>query len=192
MSNISAGGLLLLDHSNYLGNKIGHEVSLTLGLNNKLNTIRVRMVGVNLEFKHITFLDFDPHLLIAISQITKPAYLGSHFRLIENNKALVQSKELWVGPTGETLVFSFIKEHVEYFDGRRRFYISSKNQSAKDGAGLDTTEPELYELILIISNFPDRTKNIKNLLETVFSIIQFRARHHIDLSHRAMRTGSDD
>jgi hypothetical protein len=192
VSNISAGGLLLLDHANYLGNKIGHEVSLTLGLNNKLNTIRTRMVGVNLEFKHIAFLDFDPQLLIAISQITKPAYLGSNFRLIENNKAIVQSKELWAGPTGETLVFSFVKEHVEYFDGRKRFYISSKNKSAKDGSGLDLTEAELFNLILQISNFPDRTKNIKNLLETIFSIIQFRARHHDDLNSRTMKIGTDD
>lgn len=167
VGNISTGGLLLVDDTEVLGNSVGAVIQLTLKWPDTQIETKGRIVGAQLQRRHIQFVDFNALAFVRISKLIKFGFLGSRFHRVKDNHAMLDAEELWVGPTGESLCFPRIntteiatlnyQNHALVIERKRKpFWRHNKT---------DIDHNHLGEILVLLSNFPLPTPLIKDLIE---------------------------
>ena len=167
VGNISVGGLLIVDDTEFLGSTVGELVNVEMIWPDQKFTVRARVVGATLERRHLQFTDFHPQVFLRVSRLVKPAYHGSQFRRVNDDLGKMNSNELWIGPLNETIHFSKSENLTEYHIGKKT-YIFQRGTPVKDK---ESSEPIPYSLLddilITLANIPHPTDRIKELVEIV-------------------------
>ena len=175
--NISLGGVCLLDDGRKFGESVGQEVALNLswGNGNKVLEQMAKVVGVHFDRRHMQFVDPRPELIVRLTHMLQPGYLGTKFNVIDSarisNRLKVTADELWIAPLGE---------HIGFYSGSRgdvrAEIIAFKKtiQFLSDGrfiyaeplklAGQSLTSSDLKDLAVCLANFKTPSSSVNNLL----------------------------
>ncbi|MCB0350900.1 MAG: hypothetical protein KDD38_06940 [Bdellovibrionales bacterium] len=167
VGNISAGGILVIDDTERFGDSIGEVIMIELEWDDFSTKIRTRIVGANLQRRHLQFIDFNAQAFLRISKLTKPGYLGSRFHQVEDHDGKLQAIELWVGPTGESLVFPREGAFAELtINGEKiNFRRGTPTHLASNNAPISVER--LHDILVIIANLPRYSTRAKDLLEII-------------------------
>lgn len=167
VSNISLGGLLVIDDTEQFGDEVGDAVQLEFTWQDFTTKVRSRVVGANLQRRHIQFIDFNAQAFLRINQLVKAGHLGQRFHQVRNDSGTLQAIEMWIGPTGESLVFTTDAKPAELSLGRDKFLIS-KNAPTLFAHNQKPIPPSmLNELLILFANFPKLSPFVKELVEVL-------------------------
>ncbi len=167
IANISLGGLLVIDDAEQFGQQIGEVVNLEFSWDDFSTKIRARVVGANLQRRHIQFVDFNAQAFLRISLLVKSGHLGQRFHRVRNDSGTLQAEEMWLGPTGETLVFLSKETAAELSLNKEKFLIQ-KGQPTLNAFNKHPVAPSLmHDLMILLANFPQPTANVKELIESL-------------------------
>lgn len=167
VTNISVGGILIIDDTECFGQEVGEIVMVNLIWDDATAKIRSRVVGANQQRRHLQFIDFNAQAFLRISNLSKPAYLGTRFHRVRDENGQLQALELWVGPTNETLAF--------YKDGAfAEFTIRGEKLSFRRGSATHSSKTgdivhsaTLSEVIVMLANFSQPTELVRELIEII-------------------------
>lgn len=170
--NVSVGGVMVIDDTERFGNEVGEVVMLNLVWEDFSTKVRARIVGANLQRRHLQFVDFNAQAFLRITNLSKPAYLGTRFHRVHDDVGQLQALELWVGPTNETLAFYSVGAFAEltinadkYSFYRGRVATSNKNNEP-------VHHSILCDIIVLLVNLPEPTQHIKELAEIIDSEVR--------------------
>jgi hypothetical protein len=167
VTNISVGGLMIIDDTEKFGAAVGEAIYLDLKWDDLTVKTRCRIVGVNLHRRHIQFVDFNAQSFLKISKLVKPGYLGGRFHRVRDDLGQIAAVELWVGPSSESLVFPKIGAFAELtLSGEKVMF--NKDRKACFATSQNPIPVEmLSDLLIIIANLPEHTDKVKELLELI-------------------------
>jgi hypothetical protein len=165
VGNISLGGLLIIDDTEQFGSQVGEIVNLDFTWPDLSTKLRARIVGANLQKRHLQFVDFNPQAFLKISLLVKSGHLGQRFHRVRNDSGTLQADEMWLGPTGETLVFPPGAKRAELSYAKENVTIQ-KGAPTRSGAALRPAPvSQLHDVLIMFANFPGLTPRIKELVE---------------------------
>lgn len=164
VANVSVGGVLIIDDTEAFGTEVGDVVAVELIWDDFSTKIRSRVVGINMQRRHLQFVDFNAQAFLRISRLVKPGYLGNRFHIVKDDVGSLQATELWIGPTGENLTFFGTDKIAELtLNGQKLTFTQAKtilyNETALAPYAL------IEEALVIVANFPESTHNTKKLLD---------------------------
>jgi hypothetical protein len=167
VGNISVGGLLIIDDTEKFGTTVGEIVHLELQWPDIKVKVRAQIMGVNLQRRHVQFVDFQAAAFLRISKLVKPGYTGSRFHRVHDDIGQLDSLELWVGPTGETLNFTKSTRYAELTLQNEKILF----QRGRPALYAKNNEPIpvvlLDDILVMIANLPDASERVKELLEII-------------------------
>jgi len=181
--NISVGGVLIIDDTEKFGTTVGDVVMLELSWPDFTTKIRARLVGANMQRRHLQFIDFHAQAFLRISKLIKPGYAGARFHRVRDENGQLNSEELWLGPTGETLNFSHITHFAELSLNNEKILFKRGSPSVNAKTGNPIAPALLDEILVMVTNFPESTERVKELLEIIE--VELRA-----LSQNFKKTGT--
>jgi len=173
VSNISVGGLLVIDDTKNFGTEVGDVVVLHFEWPDFKSKVRARLVGAHMDFRHLQFVDFDPQVFLRVSQMIKPGHLGGRFYRVQDGTGQLQAAELWVGPAQESLIFGGENTHfaVLALHGEKIvFHAQPSPAILKKGEPLSPTA--LSDLLVLLANLPKPTPLVRSLVELVDTVSQ--------------------
>ncbi|MCB0341498.1 MAG: PilZ domain-containing protein [Bdellovibrionales bacterium] len=180
VADVSVGGLCLIDDSGQMGQSVGQKVPITLKWADEQITVNAMVVGVNLNRRHIQFLDLSAPGLVRLSLLLKPGYMGTKFRQVPQDgvDVSIRAEEMWLAPTGETVIFlpvsndsevlaevHFQHHHVEILTDYTPVYKVSRGQVV---AGQRVSPYYLDELLVCLANFKKPSDRIKDLMRHLY------------------------
>jgi hypothetical protein len=175
VGNISVGGILLIDDGGYIGTDVSGSFVLTLQFEDKVVRIKSRLMGISGERRHFQFVDFQPQAFLKISQLIKPAHIGQKFYRIRNDSGALNAREMWIGPTAETIVFPHHTETCEImWEGKK--IISSKSGIGYEDQSMKVTRAVCCDLLAMLVNIPHPTTPILELIEMLFTELEHGSR----------------
>lgn len=167
ISNISVGGILIIDDTESFGSNVGDMVILQLVWPEETIKIRARIVGANMKRRHIQFVDFNAAAFLKISRLVKPAYQGSRFYKIHDESGKLNAREVWVGPTQESLIFPNFGFFAELLFNQKRI-IFERGRPTRYAETEDPIAPEqLDDILVLLSNIPSLTNLVRELVEMI-------------------------
>lgn len=178
VSNISVGGLLVIDDTERFGQEVGEVIIIQMEWADFSTKVRARIVGANQQRRHLQFVDFNAQAFLRITNLSKPAYLGTRFHRVRDEAGRIQAIEFWVGPTNESLSFYSEGPFAEYAASngdKFTFRRGSATLSAK--TGLLVPPSILCDLIVLLANLPEQTRCVHELIE--FIETEVRASGHL-------------
>lgn len=185
VSNVSTGGLLIIDDTELLGNAVGSVIHLELHWPDTKISAQSRVVSAQLQRRHIQFVDFNATAFVRISKMIKPGFLGSRFHRVHDNNSMLDADELWVGPTGESLLFprQASNSHLANLTmANQTLVIEKNNRPYWQDTNQVVDRHTLGDILILLSNFPEPTTLVKNLVE--------KLQLHYEL-HDRKATGTD-
>jgi len=185
IGNISLGGILVIDDTEQLGYEVGEVISLDFTWPDFSTKVRARIVGANLQKRHLQFVDFNPQAFLKISLLVKPGHMGQRFHRVRNDSGTLQAQEMWLGPTGETLVFVIGGDAVELTYGKEKIRMQKGAPTFSLLSQRPVSFTQLHEILVMLVNFPGLTARIKELIEDVDKEIRTRGDRG-----ESVRTGS--
>jgi len=186
VGNISTGGLLIIDDNEKLTSAIGEITFFELRWADLSVEAKARVVGAQFQRRHVQFIDFNPQDFVRISQLLKPGFVVSRFHRVQDDQRVLEAQELWIGPTGESLLFPALKptmDPITYNNGKRNIFITKPNRPHYSDTNEAMTQTQLSDLLLTLANFPETTRHLKDLIEYLQS-------HYLERPPRAQRTGT--
>jgi hypothetical protein len=178
----------LVDNKALLKEQIGRRYLLTLSWKGYETEQEAIMVGVNLSHRHMRFENLDPEALVRLSHLLRPGYIGSHFhRVLQDVHSPLELgvEEMWVGPTGETILFYPEEKSKQmlgalgevrmdsigalFFD---RPSIVYKDQGQGHMKGQRVTTGYLQNLMVCLCNIKSPTPNIHRLLNLLEHLLE--------------------
>jgi hypothetical protein len=181
IGNISTGGLLIIDDREKLGHAVGAEIKLQIVWPDLRLETKARLVSAQLQRRHIQFSDFSPTGFIRVAQLIKPGFLGSHFHKVNDQNSVLDAEELWIGPTGESLLFPKGSAPAQFTSMDRVLLIDRHSRPYWRNNNEPVDKTELSDLLIMLSNLPAHSTRVKELIE----ILQ----RHYEVLHSA-RTGT--
>jgi hypothetical protein len=167
VGNISVGGLLIIDDTEKFGTTVGEIVHLELEWTDLKVKVRAQIMGINLQRRHVQFVDFQAAAFLRISKLIKPGYTGNRFHRVHDDIGQLDSLELWVGPTGETLNFTKSSSYAELTLQNEKILF----QRGRPALYAKNNEPIpvmlLDDVLVMIANLPEPSERVKELLEIV-------------------------
>ncbi len=167
VNNISLGGLLVVDDTDEFGDEVGEVVVLGFFWPDFSTKIRCRLVGANLQRRHIQFVDFNPQAFLRIGQIVKAGHMGQRFHRVHNDSGTLQAEEMWVGPTGESLVFTSKENPAELSINKEKILIKSGSKTISALTKKPISSVQVQETLVLLANFPKLSPNVKQLVEAL-------------------------
>jgi hypothetical protein len=167
VGNISVGGILIIDDTEKFGDEIGAVVTIEMVWSDYRTKARARLVGANMQRRHLQFVDFNANAFTKISQLLRPGYLGSRFRIVHDELGKLQAHEMWLGPTSESLVFTKTNSFAEISVGNEKVSISRNRPSYLVSTNQKISYQLLCDILVIIANIPEPTPRVKELLEII-------------------------
>ena len=186
IGNISTGGLLVIDDTELLGSSVGSIVHLELQWGSSKIDTQARVVSAQLQRRHIQFVDFNATAFVRISKLIKPGFLGTRFHRVHDNNAMLDADELWVGPTGESLLFprGSSETHVANLTmANQTLVVEKSNRPYWQDSNQVVDRATLGDILILLSNFPEPTAHIKSLIE--------KLQLHYEIGERQKATGTD-
>jgi hypothetical protein len=166
VQNISIGGCCLIDHNDIFGPDVGVELSLDLVFSEKIDRVRVRLVGSVDKRRHFQFLDLSSQ---RIEQLKNHMLFGvralSVTPVIKSGEAgpSLQAKEIWSSMQGDALVVEdgvHLRAHAEIAGDLFYFYKGARPQ---DRHQCPVSDYNLSNLILFLANIQVRSPEVKAL-----------------------------
>lgn len=172
VTNISVGGVLIIDDTEKFGQEVGEIIMLQINWPDTTCKIRARIVGANQQRRHLQFVDFNAQAFLRISNLSKPAYLGTRFHKVRDEVGQLQALELWVGPTNETLAFYNEGPFAELtIRGEKLcFKRGSATTSSKHNTIVDVAT--LWDVVIMLANIPQGSNYIRDLIEIIESEVR--------------------
>lgn len=165
VGNLSAGGLFIIDDTEKFGDEVGKIVMLEMVWDDFSTKVRARLVGANLQRRHLQFVDFNAQAFLRISKLTKPAYLGSRFHQVHDKLGKLDTNELWIGPTGESLSFPKSGVFAELTLNGQKMKFKRGQPTLFEINSRPVAQENLNEILIALANFPQNSPRIKELLE---------------------------
>lgn len=168
VANISLGGLLIVDDTEQFGTQVGEVVNLEFTWSDFTTKLRARLVGANLQRRHLQFVDFNAQAFLRISQLVKSGHTGQRFHRVRNDSGTLQADEMWLGPAGETLVFKTADSPAELtLESRDKFHLKKDQITLLAATKSPVSPAQLNDLMIMLANFPQPTEKIKQLVESL-------------------------
>ncbi len=178
VSNISVGGLLIVDDTERFGQEVGEVIILTMEWSDFSTKVRARIVGANQQRRHLQFVDFNAQAFLRITHLSKPAYLATRFHRVRDDVGRIQALEFWVGPTNETLAFYGEGPFAEYTSSNNdKFTFLRGSATLSSKTGLLVPPAILCDLIVLLANLPQPTACVRELIEVIET--EVRASGHL-------------
>lgn len=172
VGNISVGGLLIIDDQEVLGTTVGETVILELNWEDFRSKIRCRIVGANLQRRHLQFVDFDPQAFLKVSRLLRPAHLGTRFHRVLDSSGQLEAHELWIGPSNESLAFLKSENEAALSYDNNTIIISPHSYPHYEKTMKAIPLETLYDIFVLVANLPEPSKNVKRLIETIDPILK--------------------
>jgi hypothetical protein len=164
VSNISVGGLLVIDDTERFGQSVGEIVMITLAWPDFQTKVRTCVVGVNQHRRHLQFVDFNAQAFLRITSLTKAAYIGTRFHRVRDEVGQLQALELWIGPTSESLAFYNVGPFAELAINGEKFSFRRDGKTTSSNSER-ISKVVLYDVVVMLSNFSGQTDRVKQLIE---------------------------
>ena len=176
--NISIGGLCIEDLENQFGQQVGQEVVVHLDWGHYQTQLQAKMVGVNLQLRHIQFIDIDHKALGLLRKIIAPGYVAEKMRRVKHEESHLRLsvEEIWLGDGGETLIFHFPNSadrwgaelHLfshEVAVSSEFIQIKKKYKSKKDIRKTDL----IKDILLVLGHLNETSTRVDNLIQRLSS-----------------------
>lgn len=167
VANVSVGGMMVIDDTEIFGTDVGELILLNLVWDDLSTKVRTRIVGANLQRRHLQFVDFNAQAFLRITNLSKPAYLGTRFHRVQDDVGQLQALELWVGPTNETLVFNNEGPFAELTINSDKFSFSKDSPIVSTKTNGTVHHSVLCDIVALLANFPESTQRVKDLTEFI-------------------------
>lgn len=164
VKNISTGGLLAIDDTGVIGQSLGTDLELTLRWVEQSFTIKSRVVGAQLQRRHLQFVDFHPEVFKRIAGIIPSAFSGSRFRKINSEYLSSPTAELWTGHGTDNLkIGSLAQVHHLVLNGKT-FELHPNEVSWYEGQQRVDSLTQT-DILITLSNIPAPSSELKLLIE---------------------------
>lgn len=170
VGNISCGGLLIVDDIGRLGTQVGAVIFLDLRWPDYTARMKCRIVGANLQRRHIQFIEFNQTVADRINHIVEAGLPGAKFYLVQNptEGSSVEAEEIWLDSAGNNLTFARSTQNGElahlHFDHLKIEFYAQKWPFHTENQRLLTPE-ELSEILLLFANFKNPSPRVRYLIE---------------------------
>ncbi|MEK6554201.1 MAG: hypothetical protein AABZ31_03085 [Bdellovibrionota bacterium] len=173
VGNISSGGVLIIDDASQLGSTVGETIHLELRWVDYTAKIKSRIVGANLQRRHIQFTDFN---MTATSRINRAVEYGlpgakfyqAHQVTINPQLSSIDALEVWLDQVGNSIVFPKPDKqpHLAEFTYNNKKFFFSAHQWPIDGQTSRLLTPEeISEVLILLANFKNPSPRIRYLIE---------------------------
>lgn len=165
VKNISTGGLLVIDDTSVFGMQVGQSYQLKFVWPDGITDLQTKIVGAQLVRRHIQFNEFDPVLFKRISELVKPAFLGSKFKKVHLSTD-TDVIELWIGQADSSLHFSETQWGNEVsllLEGKTYRFDRTKKWLDHKGHGL--SQQNLAYIFICLTNIQNMTHALRELIE---------------------------
>lgn len=171
VGNVSVGGVLIVDDGGLLGTTVGEMIQLEFRWKDISIKVRSRVVGANLQRRHIQFIDTHHVLKTRLERAVELGHPGTKFHRVQLATKKIEASEIWMDAAGSSLVFRD-PEHGSFFAelsfNNRMMSFDSHAWPQTQMAGeakRDMTMSEISETLLLLANFKDASPNVHFLLE---------------------------
>lgn len=172
VADISAGGLCIVDYEETLGREVGNSIELKLLWPDYQALVWATIVGASTEKRHIQFANVPGEALERIKRAVQSGSLGQRFRLTGAGptELTVNADEIWLNPSGESLIFypSDIRP-AEIFLRRERYVLRPDSWPKAKTTVHKTT---LAQIILCLANFQSPSRKVRDLTGSLYHLFQ--------------------
>ncbi len=167
--DLSTGGACLLDPDSHLGEAVGHSVHIHLAWPGEPpEKVEARLVACGHIQRNIQFANLSMASQLRIHELTRPALWGQRLRRSSSESA--QSwLEMWLGVTGESVVFlSYGEVQINFEKVQIRVPISGPpvyEQHPKALKGRALLGEDRLKVALMLSNVDQPSVRLSQLLE---------------------------
>lgn len=176
VGNLSVGGLLIVDDNGRLGTTVGEMIYLEFKWKDISVKIRSRVVGANLQRRHIQFVDTHVILSSRLQRAVQLGHPGTKFHRVQLATKNIEATEIWMDAAGSSLIFRDPEQSpyfaelafngsVMSFDSHAWPKIKLQSSNGKTETIRDMTMTELSETLLLLANVKDASSNVQFLVE---------------------------
>jgi hypothetical protein len=185
VGNLSSGGALIIDDASQLGTTVGETILLELRWSDFSVKLKSRIVGANLQRRHVQFIDSHTTVTSRINRAVECGLPGAKFYQAhqaskEATASSIDALEVWLDQAGNSLVFPKIdtQANLAEFDYNRKKYHFSANKWPMDVTSNRLLTPEeISEVLILLANFKNPSPRIRYLIEKV-NFLHLRPKNH--------------
>src|SRR6185437_11578768 len=159
------------------GTSVGDNVNLDFAWPDYQTRMRARIVGANLEKRHIQFIDFNAQFFLRINKLVPPAMTGSRFHRVQNDSGRLSVAELWTSHTKDTLIFDHDGRIEVLLNGEKYYFQVTKDQQIVPVKGISIAA--LSSIFVFLANVPNPSRRIQGLIEGLAVILDMHERRKL-------------